>query len=50
MKIRLLLAGALAAFAVAPVASAHAAVCSPTFRPYCDEVCSHAERVCRLFG
>lgn len=50
MKLRLALAGAVAAFVVVPVVSAHASVCSPTFRPFCDEVCSHTEAVCRLFG
>jgi hypothetical protein len=53
MKNRLVRYAAGASFAVlvaAPLTPAHASVCAPSVRPVCDTVCSHASKVCSLFG
>ena len=40
MKVRLIMAAAVAAFAVVPAAGAHASTCSPEFQDICYTTCN----------
>lgn len=40
MKARLVLAAAIAVFAVGPAAGAHASTCSPEFQDICYQTCN----------
>jgi hypothetical protein len=51
VKFRLALAGAVAAFVVVPVVSAHASTCSPAFQDLCYRTCNlngATQKVCSL--
>jgi hypothetical protein len=48
--VRYAVGASFALLAAAPLTPAHAFVCAPSVRPVCDTVCSHASKVCSLFG
>jgi hypothetical protein len=48
---RYAVAASVAALVALPLTQpASAFVCAPSVRPVCDTVCSHASKVCSLFG